>query len=172
MMSDMKRIVVAEENESLRHLIGMILNYPGHHIISEAESYREALNALQVCPAGLLIMECEINGTSGLDLIRRIRGGAAGCSQRIPIIVLTEPQKDEWMDTYLDSQVMGAGATARVMKPLTMTKLIPAVMDALKREPVEPGRKMHIVTPAGFRQYLSQKLPRFGRMFVPAENLV
>ncbi|CAA7622123.1 PleD family two-component system response regulator [Magnetospirillum sp. SS-4] len=170
-MSKIQHIVIEEASEPLRRLIAMTLNYPGHHQITEVENHKEALSILRAYKPNLLIMEYESNGVSGLDHVREIRNGKAGCKRNIPIIVLTDPKKDKWMEAYMVSQVMEAGATACVSKPLSIRKLFPVAVHAMKKAHEERIAKLHIVAPLGFSSYMEKKLPQLMRLFAPAENL-
>ncbi|OAN50804.1 hypothetical protein A6A04_17025 [Paramagnetospirillum marisnigri] len=170
-MSKIKHIVIEEKSRPLRHLIGMILNYPGHHQITEVENHKEALSVLRAYKPNLLIVEYESDGVSGLDHVREIRNGKAGCKRNIPIIVLTDPKKDEWMEAYMAGQVIEAGATARVSKPLSLRKLFPVAVRAMEQAHEEHVPKLHIVAPFGFSRFMEEKAPRLMRFFAPAEKL-
>ncbi|MBF0323758.1 MAG: response regulator [Alphaproteobacteria bacterium] len=166
-MSKIKHIVIEEASKPLRHLIVMALNYPGHHQITEVENHTEALSVLRAYKPNLLIIEYESNGVSGLDHVRQIRNGKAGCKRNIPIIVLTDPKKEEWMEAYMASQVMEAGANACVSKPLSIRKLFPVAVHVMKQAHEERVAKLHIVAPFGFSRFMEEKVPRLMRFFAP-----
>ncbi len=95
-------------------------------------------------------MEYIIDGESALDHVRQIRDGHAGRNRNVPIIILTDPDDEDWHDAWVVKRATRAGATACVPQPISIKTLVPAVLDGLSRHAAETGSGAHIVAPTGF----------------------
>jgi CheY-like chemotaxis protein len=68
----MARILIAEDNEMLRHLLRQVLESDGHQI-TEAQDGREALWLLEPHQFDLLITDMQMPWAGGPEVIRHIR---------------------------------------------------------------------------------------------------
>ena len=141
-MLNSKHVVVTQGSPLFRRLTKLILASACIHATTETEDYDDALCVLRARPVDLLILEHKVNGACALDCVRRIRDDDSGPNQKVPIIILTEPDNDAAQRPFSIDQAMGAGTTACVSKPLSIRKLIPAVVDALEPGSLERYRDM------------------------------
>lgn len=82
----MKIILVIEDNENNRYLIGFILRKNGYEVI-EARTGEEGVELAIKEKSDLILMDIQLPGIDGLETTRRIRESKA--DGEVPIIALT-----------------------------------------------------------------------------------
>lgn len=113
------RILVVEDNENNRYLIGYILRKCGHKVI-EAVSGEEGLAlAVQEQP-DLILMDIQLPGMDGLETTRRIRASEA--VGEIPIIALTS-----YAMTRDRERALQAGCTGYIEKPINPDTILASI---------------------------------------------
>ncbi len=105
---DMK-ILVADDDRIARRIVAAKLTGLGYEVV-EAEDGQEALRLLSEGEApDLLITDSFMPRTSGLELVRSIRGSADDDLAKLPVIMLTSRQGErdvvEGLETGLDDYV-------------------------------------------------------------------
>ena len=115
-----KRVLVADDDPVMRHLIGTILKQQEYEVVV-AEDGRAAYRILQSDSAfNAAILDMTMPFLEGLDLIRYMRSEKR--LMRIPIMMITAEQ-----DIKLMASSFAAGATAFLPKPFTPEQLQSAI---------------------------------------------
>src|SRR5262249_31953258 len=83
------RILVADHRQFQRRLITEALRTHGRMDVSYAETGEQCLMSLTYFEPDLLIVDWELEGGRGLELVRSLRAGEAGeQARRLPVIML------------------------------------------------------------------------------------
>jgi CheY-like chemotaxis protein len=104
------RILIVEDNENNRYLIGYILRTHGHEVI-EAVSGEEGLELALKEQPDLILMDVQLPGMDGLEATKRIRTSEAVGG--IPIIALTS-----YAMTGDKERALKAGCAGYIEKPI------------------------------------------------------
>jgi two-component system KDP operon response regulator KdpE len=130
-------VLIVDDEPQIRRVMRTTLTSQGYAVL-EAKSGEEALEKLRSDHPGLILLDVNMPGVSGLDVCREIRQ-----SSDVPIIMLTvrNSERDK-------VQALDAGADDYVVKPFGAQELMARIRAALRRGASEE------VTPA----YLSDDL--------------
>lgn len=123
----MARILVIDDEESLRSLLRRALARAGHEIV-EAGDGREGLGVAQVTPVDLVITDIIMPEMEGIDFILHLHRS----SPTTPIIAMSGGGRIR-PDGYLKTAQL-AGARRTLTKPFTIAELLAAVDDCLGAE--------------------------------------
>lgn len=117
------RVVIAEDEVLIRMDLVEMLGEEGYDVVGEAGDGQEAVELAERVRPDLVIMDVKMPGRDGIDAASEIAG------KRIaPIVVLTAfSQRD------LVERAREAGAMAYLVKPFSITDLIPAIELAVSR---------------------------------------
>ncbi len=121
------RCLLMVHNGAMHAALAVILGRMGHVEVLAASRCEDTLGPLCDDAVDLLILECDETSQVCADLIRRIRHGRAGCRHFIPIIVLIDPKVGDSLETSQCGQVMLAGASVCVVKPVSDGQFTTAV---------------------------------------------
>jgi two-component system phosphate regulon response regulator PhoB len=123
--SKMKRILVVEDEQPIREMVGFALKKAGLDF-EEAADAEEALVAVASNPPDLLLLDWMLPGMSGVDLARRLR--REDLTARLPIIMLTARVEE-------NDRVHGleVGADDYITKPFSPRELIARINAVLRR---------------------------------------
>jgi len=113
MSSDKARILVADDESSIRWVLATALEESGYSV-RQAESGTEALAALEKNPPDVAFIDLRMPGLDGLEVLRRAR--AAGIAA--PIIIVTAQNT---MDNAIEA--MKQGAFDYVTKPFNVDEV-------------------------------------------------
>ncbi len=119
----MARILIAEDEERMRRLLGMLLSNKGHELIL-AEDGEEALQKFEESQIDLAITDLRLPKVNGLEVIEGIQARSAD----VPIVVITAYGS---IDSAVEA--MQKGATDYITKPFDETRIHLAVEKALER---------------------------------------
>ncbi len=108
--NNMKIILVIEDNENNRYLIGFILRKNGYEVI-EARTGEEGVELAIKGKSDLILMDIQLPGIDGLETTRRIRESKA--DGEIPIIALTS-----YVMTGDREKALKAGCNGYIEKPI------------------------------------------------------
>jgi len=119
----MARIVIAEDQAHIRHLLVMWMTRHGHEVV-EAATGREALEHLRCEPIDLLITDVNMPDMNGIELthaalaecpkLLRIFVVTARCDQREILEQLSDPRVQVYPKPFSPSQLLrGVTATVR-----------------------------------------------------------
>jgi len=110
------RVLVVDDQGSMRMLIRGYLRKLGFESIDEAESGMAALKELQARPYNLVISDFNMDGGTGLDLLKGMR--AHPVLKRTPVIMVTGNA-----DKGTVASVVQAGVNGYVVKPVSLEAL-------------------------------------------------
>jgi len=127
-------ILVAEDNPINQKVTKQILDHAGHSTMVVANG-EEALDALEAHRFDLLIVDVNMPGISGIEVIKLHRMATLG-DEQIPIIALSADATFETRQACLD-----AGANAYITKPVEPKRLLEVTRAVLQErtESTEPS---------------------------------
>ena len=128
------RILLADDDPVIRHLVKSILRKEGHEVVV-AHDGREAIRTLQTdANFSAAIFDMMMPHIEGIDIIRHMRTEKR--LMRIPVMMITSEQ-----DLKLMTNSFAAGATVFLPKPFTPETLVRKVREVLDAE--APARIDH-----------------------------
>ena len=117
------RVLVAEDEALIRLDLAEMLNEEGYEVVGQAGDGQEAVDMAEALRPDLVIMDVKMPRRDGIDAACEIAG------KRIaPIVVLTAFSQRELVERARD-----AGAMAYLVKPFSISDLIPAIEVAVSR---------------------------------------
>jgi two-component system, OmpR family, phosphate regulon response regulator PhoB len=121
----MKRILVVEDEQAIREMIGFALKKDGLQF-EEAADAEKALVAIASNPPDLVLLDWMLPGLSGVELARRLR--REDVTAKLPIILLTARVEE-------NDRVHGleVGADDYITKPFSPRELIARINAVLRR---------------------------------------
>ncbi len=118
-----RRVLIAEDEALIRMDLAEMLREEGYHIVGEAGDGQEAVELAEQHQPDLVIMDVKMPRRDGIDAASEI------ASKRIaPIVVLTAFSQRDLVERARD-----AGAMAYLVKPFSISDLIPAIELAVSR---------------------------------------
>ena len=118
-----RRVLIAEDEALIRMDLAEMLRDEGYDIVGEAGDGQEAVELAEQHKPDLVIMDVKMPRRDGIDAAAEI------ASKRIaPIVVLTAFSQRDLVERARD-----AGAMAYLVKPFTISDLIPAIELAVSR---------------------------------------
>ncbi|HUS94663.1 MAG TPA: response regulator [Patescibacteria group bacterium] len=112
----MARILVAEDEPDIRHLIALTLEFNGFDVVSVNDGF-EAIEAAKVGGFDLIVLDVRMPRTSGYDACRQLRKFAV--TKNTPIVFLSAKGQESEVETGLD-----AGADEYILKPFAPNDLV------------------------------------------------
>ena len=109
-------VLIVDDQESMRGIVRAHLKGLGFERFTEAGSVAEALDKLKMGPVGLIMSDFNMNGATGLDLLKAVR--AHPVLKKTPFIMVTGNADRETVTT-----VMQAGVNNYVVKPVSAINL-------------------------------------------------
>lgn len=117
------RVLIAEDEALIRMDLAEMLREEGYEVVGEAGDGQEAVDLAESLRPDLVIMDVKMPRRDGIDAAAEI------ASKRIaPVLVLTAFSQRELVERARD-----AGAMAYLVKPFSITDLIPAIELAVSR---------------------------------------
>ncbi len=120
-----EKILVVEDEPSIRELIRLTLNSAGYSAIYEAENGERGLETARKFQPDLILLDLMLPGIDGLSVCRKLK--AEEETRRIPIIMLTAKAEEE--DVVLGLEL---GASDYITKPFSRKILIARVRTQLR----------------------------------------
>ena len=118
-------ILIVDDESSIRDMLRMALENNGF-IVEEANNAKIAQDTIQQSMPDLLLLDWMMPGTSGVELVRRLRKDEK--TRLLPIIMLTAKDSDDHSVQALDT-----GADDFITKPFSPKALIARVNAMLRR---------------------------------------
>ena len=129
-MSGRKRILVVEDEGTIREVVRRYLEREGYEVREAADGYA-ALDILAEAEPDLIVMDLMLPGIDGLTLTRQLRQRS-----RVPVIMLTARG-----DTSDRIRGLNSGADDYLPKPFSTRELVSRIQAVLRRgTPAEPAR--------------------------------
>ncbi len=117
------RVLIAEDEALIRLDLAEMLREEGYQVVGEAGDGQEAVDLVEKLSPDLVIMDVKMPRRDGIDAAKEI------AAKRIaPIVVLTAFSQRDLVERARD-----AGAMAYLVKPFSVTDLIPAIELAISR---------------------------------------
>lgn len=154
MSHPMKRVVIVEDHPMVRErLSGLIRKEAGMEVCAEAEDADRGVALVEQFAPDLAIVDITLNGSSGLELIKRLRT----LSLNTPVLILS--MHDE---AVYARRALRAGASGYIMKSSSSAEIIEAVQKVLAGDiylsPAMTTNMLRILTPAGAKNQAAHPL--------------
>ena len=112
---DLAIMVVDDEPVALKAVV-LMLDHLGMANVRSAENALDALRELNKAPADIVISDFQMPGTTGLDLLKHLRGKPA--TSNVHFIMISGADNYEWIDEALQFQL-----DRFIPKPLELHRL-------------------------------------------------
>jgi len=119
-----KKIVVIDDSETIRELVGMTLENAGHQVEKGIDG-QDALRLFDGREVDLVITDLNMPNMDGISLIREVR--KMNNYSAVPIIILTTESQ-----TIKKEEAKSAGATGWIVKPFVADKLLAVVNKVIR----------------------------------------
>lgn len=119
----MARILLVDDDETIRDLLEATLRFGAHEVDVAGDPGQIAAAFARSSP-DLVVLDLDLPGTSGLQILERLRAGGATCH----FVVLTGSGRAR------EQELRRAGAAAYLTKPFSPLELIAAIDEVLARE--------------------------------------
>lgn len=118
-----RRVFIVEDHPVFREgLVRMLSTEKDLEICGEAGDYEQGLNGIKKFKPDLVLVDLELPGKSGLDLIKKVR------AIKLPVKMLVVSMYDEAL--YAD-RVLRAGGDGYIMKEESPEEIVRAIRDVL-----------------------------------------
>jgi PAS domain S-box-containing protein len=140
-----RRILIVDDEESLRLTFEMFLRREGYEHVTVAPTLKKAIELISTMSFDLIISDIVLEGDKGTDLLRHIRESGISC----PVVMITGfPNLDS------ASEAVRYGAFDYVSKPVNKEKLLKIVCQALKYRELELEKQELIRKNERYQYYL------------------
>lgn len=131
----MKRALLADDHPIFRNGLKLILTYEMDMYVAEATNGMEALEYLQNNTVDLVIIDIDLPGINGLDVVRNIRKSRSA----VPVLIMSALPADEYTE-----RAVKAGASGFLNKQADKLTFMGAIRSLFreqqyKKEPVVQG---------------------------------
>jgi|SRR5215471_15802761 len=123
------RVLVVDDDAEMRTLLRRTLEFDGHQV-TEQDRGTHVLQALREEPFDLIILDKEMPGVTGFDLLPLLRREFPD----VPVLLVTA-----FGGRRVESSAIRLGAASYLEKPFRLSQLREAVDDLLLGTPGEPG---------------------------------
>lgn len=125
-------ILVIDDEESLRNTFQFFLQNEGYSPVVTASTYEEALNEINDRHFDLIISDIVLGGSTGIDLLRRVRELGHTC----PVVMITG-----YPTVETASEAVRLGAFDYIPKPVEKQTLLKTARLALRQHQLEKGQR-------------------------------
>ncbi len=125
-------ILVIDDEESLRSTFQFFLQNEGYSPVITASTYEEALAELNDRHFDLIISDIVLGGSTGIDLLRRVRELGRTC----PVVMITG-----YPTVETASEAVRLGAFDYIPKPVEKQTLLKTARLALRQHQLEQGQR-------------------------------
>lgn len=122
-----ERILVADDNDVGRHLMSRLLGMRGAEVVEARDGF-EVMEALSRNSFSLLLLDVQMPGMSGIDVVRRIRGEG----NTIPVVAMTAHALPSERQRFLEE-----GMNDCLIKPISDQQLDAILADWLPQQALE-----------------------------------
>jgi len=124
-----KTILIVEDEDPIREMIGFALNSAGYEVQEAVDAY-QAKHVMANGLPDLILLDWMLPGMSGIDYARRLK--KEELTQEVPIIILTARAEEEDKITGLEN-----GADDYITKPFSPRELIARIRAVLRRSSLQ-----------------------------------
>ncbi len=121
------KILIADENASIRSQLRECFSRAGFRYIDEAINGEDALSKIGRLHPDVVIIDIWMSKIDGLGVVRQAKALPFG-EDKVPIIIMTSPISNQ----NIFVQALGAGADLCLIKPLNQSNLLEYVSSMLK----------------------------------------
>jgi len=118
-------VLVADDNDAVRGAVASIVGRLGYRVAVAADG-EEALRLVRGLEPSLLVLDVDMPGLDGLEVVRRVRESEA--IGRTPIVVMSAFAEKRNLEAGLD-----AGAATYLVKPFRVQELVDSLAALLPR---------------------------------------
>jgi DNA-binding NtrC family response regulator len=122
------RILIVDDEESLRLTFEMLLKRAGYESVTGVSSFKEALAAVEQEDFDLIISDIVLQGASGIDLLRQVKEIGKIC----PVVMITG-----YPNIETAAEAVRLGAFDYVPKPVKKDELLKIVALALEKQEIQ-----------------------------------
>lgn len=115
LVSDLKKVLVADDKATSRELVRMILEQAGH-LVYEASNGMEAVRRAREILPNLILLDLHMPALDGFGALRELKEDEKLCA--IPIVALTASAMNGDRE-----RALAAGFTAYIAKPIALNTL-------------------------------------------------
>ncbi|MFN3404409.1 MAG: response regulator [Cytophagaceae bacterium] len=120
-MSDVKKVLIAEDSSVIQNLTKKILEFQNFQI-SSVKNGKDVLKALDKEKFDIILMDINMPQMDGMTCAKEIRNLADKTKSGVPIVAITGNAKN-----YSDKDFEDAGINEYLQKPLDFDKLVDTV---------------------------------------------
>jgi DNA-binding NtrC family response regulator len=113
LVEDRRRILVVDDQESMRVLLKDMLEVIGYEVVL-ADGGKQALAFIEASPFDLVLSDLNMPGMDGAVLLREIKARHAA----LPVVIITG-----YGTFHTEKRVMKEGADGYISKPCTLAKI-------------------------------------------------
>lgn len=135
---DVKKILIVDDEETVRYSFRKLFREPGWEII-EAANGLEALSAIKKEAPDLVLMDIEMPGLNGLEAIQRVKS----LMPQLPVIIMTAFGTSERVIA-----AMKYGAFEYLEKPFDVARLKAVISEAIETKRISDEDKSIEILPA------------------------
>lgn len=118
-----KRILVADDEAHIRHIVSMKLSNAGYEVVT-AEDGEESLELALADPPGLIITDFQMPYLTGLEMCLKLR--EAHSAEQVPVLMLTARGFDIEPD-----EMAAAGISGVLSKPFSPREVLQKVQELI-----------------------------------------
>jgi two-component system nitrate/nitrite response regulator NarP len=118
----MTRVLIADDHPMIGQALDMLLRESGYEIVGRARNGDEALDQVDRLAPDIVLLDVNMPGKSGIDVLRRIRRGSGG-----RVILLTAGMDDSQL--VAASQLDPEGIVLKTSDPALLLQSLDAVRD-------------------------------------------
>lgn len=122
MTEEQRKILVVDDEETVRNLLQRILEESGYSIVTASNGY-EALERFSQHKVDLVLLDIKMPGLSGFEVLEQIRK-----TSNVPVIMLTAVK-----ETTTVRDTLSLGADDYVRKPFNQRELLLRIKAKLRR---------------------------------------
>lgn len=108
------KVLIVDDNDMMREVIGTFLGQLKHEIVGEAENGDLAIKSFTALRPDLVLLDMVMPGKSGLEVLEEIRK----IEPAAKVVVITAVEQEG-----IDKQIYAKGAAAIIRKPFSCDEL-------------------------------------------------
>lgn len=119
----LKKILVVDDDSIIRQTLRVLLRDAGFEVVGEASDGVKAMEILQTQKAGIVLLDIDMPGSNGLDVLKEIHSAFPG----IEVVMLSGNASVEDVKTAKER-----GAAGYIVKPFNVNSVIQNINHAIQ----------------------------------------